>query len=216
MAGEPLTEPRRADGPAGPLPALRGADPAGEPRRARAAGPPLRPAGLPPGRAEADTGADLPRLGSPACGPGPAGTVPEHVPGPRRARGRSRQEAERRASEPLGRLGLADRAAMLPARRTGVRWRRVALARPPATDPTALLPDEPTPAPGRTDEVTDAARGRSRAGTTAVVAPREQGFARPAFRAAAGRAVGDRPPDARSDAAGNGWAEGLLSKTVKR
>ncbi|WP_435601373.1 hypothetical protein [Streptomyces sp. C10-9-1] len=64
--------------------------------------------------------------------------------------------------------------------------------------------------------MTDASRGPSRAGTTAVVAPREQGFARPAFRAAAGRAVGDRPPDARSDAAGNGRAEGLLSKTVKR
>lgn len=220
MAGEPLTEPRRADGPAGPLPALRGADQAGEPRTACAEEPPPGPGGLPPGRVGADTGAVLPRSGSPVREPGPATTVPDHAPGPQRARGRRRQEAERRASEPLGRLGLADRTAMVPAWRTGVRRQRVARARPPAADPKAVLPDEPTPAPGRTDEAANVARDRGGSGVIAVVAPREQGVARaaacPSFRAAAGRAVGDRAPNTRSDAAGNGRAEGLLSKIIKR
>ncbi|WP_432247169.1 hypothetical protein ACRAR1_03510 [Streptomyces sanyensis] len=83
-----------------------------------------------------------------------------------------------------------------------------------------MLPDEPTPAPGRTDEAAGAARHRGRAGATAAAEPREPGVARaaarPSSRAAAGRVVGDRAPNARSDAAGNGRAEGLLSKIIKR
>ncbi|MCQ6551752.1 hypothetical protein NPS70_00845 [Streptomyces sp. C10-9-1] len=96
--------------------------------------------------------------------------------------------------------------------RTGVRWQRVAFARPPAADPGAVLPGEPTPAPARTGEAAEAARGRGRAGAAAT-ASRERGSARPAFCTAAGT---DRPPDAPSGARGKGGAAGLLSKTVKR
>jgi molybdate transport system ATP-binding protein len=60
-----------------------------------------------------------------------------------RARGMGTAEARRRASEWLARLGLADKAGDRPRQLSGGQAQRVALARSLATEPRALLLDEP-------------------------------------------------------------------------
>ena len=60
-----------------------------------------------------------------------------------RAQGHSRAEARARATDLLTRLGLADHAAVKPRSLSGGQAQRVALARALATDPAALLLDEP-------------------------------------------------------------------------
>ncbi|MBM3488860.1 MAG: ABC transporter ATP-binding protein [Alphaproteobacteria bacterium] len=78
----------------------------------------------------------------------------ENVAMPRRIAGCERAEAEARARELLGLLGLAERLNHRPAQLSGGEQQRVAIARALANRPALLLADEPT---GNLDQATGGA-----------------------------------------------------------
>jgi len=71
-------------------------------------------------------------------------TARENVELPALLAGSSPRAARRRATELLDRVGLADRAAFLPAALSGGQRQRVAIARALSNDPLVVLADEPT------------------------------------------------------------------------
>lgn len=97
-----------------------------------------------------------------------------------KARGMSRDEANRRGMEALDRVGLADRAGHYPSQLSGGQQQRVAIARALAVEPGIMFFDEATSAldPELVGEVTDVMRGLARDGMTMVVVTHEMGFAR--------------------------------------
>jgi polar amino acid transport system ATP-binding protein len=100
--------------------------------------------------------------------------------GPRKAQRVPRAEAERRAGEVLGRLGLTEHASKYPEQLSGGQQQRVALARSLVSDPEVLLLDEITSAldPELVGEVLSAIRDLATGGMTMVLATHEMGFAR--------------------------------------
>ncbi|HEY4348948.1 MAG TPA: amino acid ABC transporter ATP-binding protein [Gaiellaceae bacterium] len=94
--------------------------------------------------------------------------------------GRSRAEAEERATELLGRFGLADKRSEYPDRLSGGQQQRVAIVRALAMDPELMLLDEVTSAldPELVGEVLEVIRGLARRGMTMVIATHEMAFAR--------------------------------------
>jgi glutamate transport system ATP-binding protein len=100
--------------------------------------------------------------------------------GPVKVRGMSRPEAEARARELLGRVGLTGQEGKLPAQLSGGQQQRVAIARSLAMEPMVMLFDEPTSAldPEMINEVLDVMTGLARDGMTMVVVTHEMGFAR--------------------------------------
>jgi polar amino acid transport system ATP-binding protein len=99
---------------------------------------------------------------------------------PRIVLDRSGNEARRRASELLERVGLADKADEYPSRLSGGQQQRVAIARALAMDPKVMLFDEVTSAldPELVKDVLDVMRGLAQLGMTMLVVTHEMGFAR--------------------------------------
>ena len=100
--------------------------------------------------------------------------------GPTEALGLSRRDAEGRATELLGRFGLADKRDDYPDRLSGGQQQRVAIVRALAMKPDVLLLDEVTSAldPELVAEVLNVIRELAAGGMTMVIATHEMGFAR--------------------------------------
>ncbi|MBS1691954.1 MAG: amino acid ABC transporter ATP-binding protein [Actinobacteria bacterium] len=99
---------------------------------------------------------------------------------PRVVHGAGRGDAEDRARELLGRVGLADKAGAYPDTLSGGQQQRVAIARALAYDPRLLLLDEITSAldPELVGDVLDLVGELAAAGRTIVMATHEMAFAR--------------------------------------
>jgi polar amino acid transport system ATP-binding protein len=100
--------------------------------------------------------------------------------GPVQVKGTSKAEAEKRARELLGRVGLGERCDAYPSQLSGGQQQRVAIARALAMDPKLMLFDEPTSAldPELVGEVLSVMRELARGGMTMIVVTHEMGFAR--------------------------------------
>ena len=92
----------------------------------------------------------------------------------------TKEEAEAKAMELLGRVGLADRADAYPNQLSGGQKQRVAIVRALCMEPQVMLFDEPTSAldPEMVDEVLEVMKDLAQAGMTMVVVTHEMGFAR--------------------------------------
>ena len=92
----------------------------------------------------------------------------------------SRAQAEQKAMELLGRVGLADRAQDYPGQLSGGQKQRVAIVRALCMEPDVMLFDEPTSAldPEMVGEVLDVMKRLAQEGMTMVVVTHEMGFAR--------------------------------------
>ena len=90
------------------------------------------------------------------------------------------EEADARALELLGRIGLADKADTYPNMLSGGQKQRIAIVRALAMNPEALLFDEPTSAldPEMAGEVLELMKELARSGMTMVCVTHEMGFAR--------------------------------------
>ncbi|AFM18850.1 amino acid ABC transporter ATP-binding protein, PAAT family [Mycolicibacterium chubuense NBB4] len=89
-------------------------------------------------------------------------------------------EAEKRAMELLGQVGLAEKAHVKPANLSGGQKQRVAIARALAMNPSIMLFDEATSAldPEMVGDVLEVLRTLAAEGMTMVVVTHEMGFAR--------------------------------------
>lgn len=92
----------------------------------------------------------------------------------------SKDEAESKALELLGRVGLADRANSYPNQLSGGQKQRVAIVRALCMNPDVMLFDEPTSAldPEMVGEVLGVMRDLAAEGMTMAVVTHEMGFAR--------------------------------------
>jgi ABC-type polar amino acid transport system ATPase subunit len=101
---------------------------------------------------------------------------------PMRVKCMPRQDAEQRAMQLLGRVGLLDKIHAYPSQLSGGQQQRVAIARALIMDPSLLLFDEPTSAldPEMISEVLDVMRELADGGMTMVIVSHEMGFAREA------------------------------------
>ena len=99
---------------------------------------------------------------------------------PRKLLKKSKEEAEKKAMELLGVVGLSDRANAYPSQLSGGQKQRVASVRALCMDPEVMLFDEPTSAldPEMVGEVLDVMKDLAKAGMTMVVVTHEMGFAR--------------------------------------
>jgi len=99
---------------------------------------------------------------------------------PRKVLGLSAADADRRGTELLERLGLADKAHAFPDQLSGGQQQRVAVVRALAMQPELMLLDEVTAAldPVLVGEVLNLIRELRRDGMTMVLATHEMGFAR--------------------------------------
>ena len=99
---------------------------------------------------------------------------------PRKLKGVSAQDADKKAMELLQRVGLPDKADSYPAMLSGGQKQRIAIARALAMNPDVMLFDEPTSAldPEMVGEVLDIMRELAKGGMTMAVVTHEMGFAK--------------------------------------
>ncbi|MEV7609940.1 amino acid ABC transporter ATP-binding protein [Microbacterium sp. NPDC089320] len=97
-----------------------------------------------------------------------------------RVKKRSKVEAQKIATEMLGRVGLAEKADAYPGHLSGGQQQRVAIARALCMNPDMMLFDEPTSAldPELVGEVLQVMRSLADEGMTMLVVTHEMGFAR--------------------------------------
>ena len=93
--------------------------------------------------------------------------------------GRSKEDAQAKAMELLGKMNLSDKAEAYPCQLSGGQQQRVAIARALAMDPQILFFDEPTSAldPELTGEVLKVIRGLAEKDTTMIIVTHEMAFA---------------------------------------
>ena len=94
--------------------------------------------------------------------------------------GKSKEEAEAKAHELLGKVGLDDRADAYPSQLSGGQKQRVAIVRALCMEPEVMLFDEPTSAldPEMVGEVLQVMQSLAKEGMTRVVVTHEMGFAK--------------------------------------
>lgn len=94
--------------------------------------------------------------------------------------GLSKAEAEERAMNLLGKVGLSDRANSYPAQLSGGQKQRIAIVRALCMQPDVMLFDEPTSAldPEMVGEVLEVMKSLASDGMTMAVVTHEMGFAR--------------------------------------
>ena len=94
--------------------------------------------------------------------------------------GKSKDEAQAKAIDLLGRVGLADRAEAYPSQLSGGQKQRIAIVRALCMEPEVMLFDEPTSAldPEMVGEVLEVMKELAKAGMTMVVVTHEMGFAK--------------------------------------
>ena len=99
---------------------------------------------------------------------------------PTRIKGMDKEQAEAKALQLLGRVGLADRADAYPSQLSGGQKQRVAIARTLSMNPDIILFDEPTSAldPEMVGEVLDVMQRLAKEGFTMLVVTHEMAFAR--------------------------------------
>ena len=99
---------------------------------------------------------------------------------PTLVKGMSEGDADKKAMELLERVGLADKAEVMPGKLSGGQKQRLAIVRALAMEPDVMLFDEPTSAldPEMVGEVLEVIKGLVEAGMTSVIVPHEMGFAR--------------------------------------
>ena len=93
---------------------------------------------------------------------------------------KSKEEAEKKATELLERIGLLDKKDVYPATLSGGQKQRIAIIRALAMDPKVMLFDEPTSAldPEMVGEVLELIKQLADEGMTMVIVTHEIGFAR--------------------------------------
>ena len=99
---------------------------------------------------------------------------------PTRIKGMDKEQAEAKALQLLGRVGLADRADAYPSQLSGGQKQRIAIVRSLMMDPEVMLFDEPTSAldPEMIGEVLDVMKDLAESGMTMIVVTHEMRFAR--------------------------------------
>ena len=108
-------------------------------------------------------------------------TIMENITlAPMKVKGISKREAEEKAFELLGRVGIPEQAYKYPSELSGGQQQRVAIARALAMDPKIMLFDEPTSAldPEMIKEVLDVMIDLAREDVTMIVVTHEMGFAK--------------------------------------
>ncbi len=99
---------------------------------------------------------------------------------PTLVKGMSEGDADKKAMELLERVGLADKAEVMPGKLSGGQKQRLAIVRALAMEPDVMLFDEPTSAldPEMVGEVLEVIKGLVETGMTSVIVTHEMGFAR--------------------------------------
>ena len=148
-------------------------------------------------------------------------TIRENITlAPRKLKGISAAEADKRAMELLERVGLPDKADTYPAMLSGGQKQRIAIARALAMDPDVMLFDEPTSAldPEMVGEVLEIMGELAKGGMTMVVVTHEMGFAKEVANRvlfmADGEVLEDAPPQEFFENPKNPRLKDFLSKII--